>query len=403
MNAEIISIGTELLRGEITDTNASWLASQLTSLGASLDWVTQVGDHQERLVATFHRAWKRSDLTLATGGLGPTADDLTRESLAEMFGETLQVDPAIEADLRALFSQFGHDMPPHNLKQATRIPSAQVIPNPIGTAPGWWIEREGKVIVAMPGPPREMKLMWEEQVFPRLMSSYTGDSIVCRTLKTLGLSEAGVDEMVSRSPLTSLVDIGFFAKADGVHIRLVAKDARKETAEGKIRKVEGSLREIMGEHVWGVDEDTLVGIIGNLLVGTGQILATMESYSGGLLAASFAGVADALHYYRGGFVVGKPGGGEDLTFSDNNNAFHTSNRLDAASTMVTTVRQRLGADVGIGIAGPRGSREKENVVAIAVGDDKDRRTRESNWPTSRRDVRQWIAVAALSELRLFLT
>jgi nicotinamide-nucleotide amidase len=403
MNAEIISIGTELLRGEITDTNASWLASQLTSLGASLDWVTQVGDHQERLVATFHRAWKRADLTVATGGLGPTADDLTRESIAEMFGETLQVDPVIEADLRALFAQFGRDMPPHNLKQATRIPSAQVIPNPIGTAPGWWIEREGKIIVVMPGPPREMKLMWEEQVFPALMRRHTGDSIVCRTLKTLGLSEAGVDEMVSRSPLTSLVDIGIYAKADGVHIRLVAKDAHKDTAEGKIREVEDSLREIMGEHVWGVDEDTLVGIIGNLLVDSGQSLATMESYTGGLLAASFGGVADALHYYRGGFVVGKPGRDGDPTFFNLDSPFHTANRLDAACAMVTTVRQRLGADIGVGIAGPQGNLEEENAVAIAVGDGKDKRTRESNWPTSRRDVRQWIAVAALFELRLFLT
>ena len=403
MNAEIISIGTELLRGEITDTNASWLASQLLSLGASLDWVTQVGDHQERLAAAFHRAWERSDLTLATGGLGPTADDLTRESLAQMFGETLEVDPVIEADLRALFSQFGRDMPPHNLKQATRIPSAQVIPNPVGTAPGWWIEREGKIIVVMPGPPREMKLMWEEQVFPKLVSSYTGDSIVCRTLKTLGLSEAGVDEMVSTSPLISLVDIGFYARADGVHIRLVARGAHKETAEEKIREVEGSLREIMGEHVWGVDEDTLVGIIGNLLINSGQSLATMESYTGGLLAASFGGVGDAAHYYRGGFVVGKPGAGGDPAFSADHSSFYSANRVDAACAMVTTVRQRLGADIGVAIAGPLGNPAEENVVAIAVGDGKATRTRESNWPTSRRDVRQWIAVAALSELRLFLT
>ena len=403
MNAEIISIGTELLRGEITDTNASWLASQLLSLGAALDWVTQVGDHQERLTAAFHRAWKRSDLTLATGGLGPTADDLTRESLAAMFGETLQVDPVIEADLRALFSQFGRDMPPHNLKQATRIPSAQVIPNPVGTAPGWWIEREGKIIVVMPGPPREMKLMWEEHVFPKLVRSYTGDSIVCRTLKTLGLSEAGVDEMVSTSPLTSLVDIGFYARADGVHVRLVARDAHKETAEGKIREVEGSLREIMGEHIWGVDEDTLVGIIGNLLIASGQSLATMESYTGGLLAASFGGVGDAVHYYRGGFVVGTPGEEGDPAFSGDHSSLHTAKRVDAACAMVTTVRQRLGADVGVGIAGPLGNLEKENTVAIAVGNGKEQRTRESNWPTSRRDVRQWIAVAALFELRLFLT
>ena len=159
----------------------------------------------------------------------------------------------------------------------------------------------------------------------------------------------------------------------------------------------------MGEHIWGIDEDTLAGIIGDLLVDSGRSLATMESYTGGLLAASFGGVADAFHYYRGGFVIGNPEEGGDPTFFNDTGSFHTANRVDAACAMVTTVRQRLEADVGIGIAGPRGNPAEENVVAIAVGDGKAKRTRKSNWPTSRRDVRQWIAVAALSELRLFLT
>jgi nicotinamide mononucleotide (NMN) deamidase PncC len=128
----------------------------------------------------------------------------------------------------------------------------------------------------------------------------------------------------------------------------------------------------------------------------------MESYTGGLLAASFGGMTDASHYYRGGFVTGTPGGGGDPALSADNSSFQTTNRVDAACAMVTTIRQLLGADIGIGIAGPLGNPAEENVVAIAVGDGKKKRTRESSWPTSRRDVRQWIAVAALSELRLFL-
>ena len=403
MNAEIISIGTEILRGEITDTNASWLASQLPLLGVSLQWVTQVGDHQGRLVEAFHRACNRSDIILATGGLGPTADDLTREAIGEMCGETLQVDPALEANLRELFAGFGREMPPHNIKQATLIPSAQTISNPMGTAPGWWVEKEGRVVVAMPGPPREMKLMWEEQVLPRLMKRCTGESIVCRTLKTMGLSEAGVDEMVIKALPSSPVEIGIYAKSDGIHIRLVAKDAKKESAEEKIREAEASLQETMGDNLWGADDDTLVGIVGSILMDRGQSLATMESYTGGLLAASFSGVDESSGYYKGGVVIASREAALDHISLDNDTDGSNLSCEEIACSMVDTVRQRLEADIGICIAGPGAGQEQENVVAIAVGDGQKRRTRESNWPTSRRDVRQWIALAALFELRQFLS
>lgn len=402
MNAEIISIGTEILRGEITDTNASWLASQLPLLGIQLNWVTQAGDHQKRLVEAFRRAWDRSDLILATGGLGPTADDLTRESIAEMFEEELQIDPVLEAGLRDLFAKFGRDMPSHNIKQATLIPSAHTIPNPMGTAPGWWIERGGRVIVSMPGPPREMKLMWEKQVFPRLMKWCTGEIIMCRTLKIIGLSEAGVDEMVSKSLPSPPVEIGIYAKQDGIQLRLVAKDSRKESAEEKIREAETSLRETMGEHLWGVDDDTLVGIIEKLLLERGQSLATMESYTGGLLAASFGGVAESSKYYKGGFVIGSQETEAAHAFSDHGSDGSLLNGEESALSMANTVRQRLGADIGIGISGSAGGEEQATVVAIAVVDGLKKRTREAKWPTSRREVRQWITVAALFELRQFL-
>ena len=399
MNAEIISIGTEILRGEITDTNASWLASQLPLLGVQLNWVTQVGDHPVRLAEAFRRSWDRSDLILATGGLGPTADDLTRESIAEMFEEELRVDPVLEAGLRDLFAKFGRDMPSHNIKQATLIPSAQTVPNPVGTAPGWWIKKGNRVIVAMPGPPREMKLMWEKQIFPQLMKWCTGEIIVCRTLKTIGLSEAGVDEMVSKSLPSPPVEIGIYAKSDGIQLRLVAKNSRKEEAEEKIREAETSLRKTMGEHLWGVDDDTLVGIIGKLLLEKGQSLATMESYTGGLLAASFAGVAESSKYYKGGFVIGsQEAKAAHAIYGDG----QSLNREKDALLMASTARDRLEADIGIGISGSGDNKEQATVVAIAVGDGIRKRTREAKWPTSRREVRQWITVAALFELRQYL-
>ncbi|GAI57145.1 unnamed protein product, partial [marine sediment metagenome] len=156
VKAEIISIGTELLLGEITDTNASYLAGQLPFLGIDLYWISQVGDNQARLVEILKRAWLRSDLILITGGLGPTEDDLTREAIAEMLGEELRIDPLFEREIRERFTRRGIKMAPSNIKQAAVIPSAKAIHNARGTAPGWWVEKGGHMLVAMPGPPGEM-------------------------------------------------------------------------------------------------------------------------------------------------------------------------------------------------------------------------------------------------------
>ena len=186
MRAEIISCGTELLLGHITDTNATYLAQSLASLGIDLFFVSEVGDNQGRIVETLRRAWERSDLVVMTGGLGPTEDDLARESISAMLGETMQVDPELEAELRAMFAARSSVMPERNIKQATLIPSAQVLRNPRGTAPGWWVEKDGHIIVAMPGVPREMYYMWENEVIPRL-ASFTGGLIFTRILTCLGV------------------------------------------------------------------------------------------------------------------------------------------------------------------------------------------------------------------------
>src|SRR5947199_4808654 len=156
MRAEIISCGTELLLGHITDTNATYLAQSLAALGIDLYFVSQVGDNQGRIVETLRRAWERSDLIVMMGGLGPTEDDLARESISALLGETMQVDPILENELRNDFSNRRIRMPERNVKQATLIPSAHVFPNPVGTAPGWWVEKDNHIIVAMPRVPREM-------------------------------------------------------------------------------------------------------------------------------------------------------------------------------------------------------------------------------------------------------
>ncbi len=168
MKAEVISIGTELLLGEITDLNAAYLASQLPLLGLDLHFISTVGDNKQRLIETLNHSWQRSDIIITTGGLGPTEDDITREAIADFFQEPISIDQSLVKQFRELFSHFNMDMPESNIKQASVIPSCQVIPNPRGTAPGWWVERDKHVIIAMPGPPGEMQQMWSNVVAPKI-------------------------------------------------------------------------------------------------------------------------------------------------------------------------------------------------------------------------------------------
>ena len=225
MRAEILSVGTELLLGQITDTNATYLARQLAPLGIDLYYVSQNGDNLGRLTETLRRARDRSDLVIMTGGLGPTEDDLTREAIAAVLGEQPQVNEAMVEELRAWFASRGVVMPERNVKQTWVIPSVTVLPNPVGTAPGWWAERDGKIVVAMPGVPHEMRRMWENEVVPRLRQ-HTGAHIFSRTLRVAGLGESSVEERLdpvlhSANPTVAHRLTG----ADPARVRKVARTA----------------------------------------------------------------------------------------------------------------------------------------------------------------------------------
>jgi nicotinamide-nucleotide amidase len=249
MNAEIISVGTEILLGEILDTNSQYLAVRLPPLGIDLYFISKVGDNLQRLAETIGRAHKRSHLVLITGGLGPTEDDLTRQAIALTLDEEMYVDKETEQRLREFFAARGFTFPERNVKQAMLIPSAQAIPNPRGTAPGWWVEKEGRVIVAMPGPPAELERMWEVEVAPRLARMAGGDIIASRTLKTIGIGEGHLDEMVSPLLKSENPTVGVYAKPDGVHLRLTAKAATEEAAKRLIQPMEEEVRRLLGRRL----------------------------------------------------------------------------------------------------------------------------------------------------------
>jgi nicotinamide-nucleotide amidase len=284
VRAEILSVGTELLLGQIIDTNAAYLARRLAALGIDLFHISQVGDNLTRATTAVEQALARSDLLVCTGGLGPTEDDLTREAIATALGEEPRVDPALEREVRGWFGSRGLTMPERNLKQAWLIPSARAIPNPNGTAPGWWVRKKEKEIVAMPGVPREMTAMWEERVERELAAR--GSPLVVRTLKVLGIGESAVEEALGDLVRSSFPTLATYAKNDGVHVRIAAKADDRARAAEAVARVERLARERLGEHVWGVDDDSLLALIGGELDRRGWRLALRESGSGGSVVAA---------------------------------------------------------------------------------------------------------------------
>jgi nicotinamide-nucleotide amidase len=298
MKAEVLSIGTELLLGQIVDTNANYLAGRLALLGIDCLHMQTVGDNLGRARQAFERALSRSDLVVATGGLGPTEDDLTREAIAAALDETPVVDPALEADLRAWFSGRGMVMPERNRKQAWLIPSARALPNPNGTAPGWDVQKDRRRIIAMPGVPREMTPMWES-VEPSL--TRTG-ALRWRTLKLLGIGESAVEEKLAELVRSTSPTVATYAKNDGVHVRVADKASTPEEADERVARMEQTIRARLGEYVWGTDDETLPGVIGRRLEAREWRLAVAESLSAGDIARTLAEAPGAERWFVGAIV-----------------------------------------------------------------------------------------------------
>ncbi|MBM3157017.1 MAG: competence/damage-inducible protein A [Chloroflexi bacterium] len=406
MKAEIISTGTELLLGQITDTNSPYLASELPLLGIDLYWITHVGDNQKRIVEVLQRAWGRSDIIIVTGGLGPTEGDITRESIADMLGEKMKVDPELVENLRSLFRKLGIEMPQRNIKQANLIPSACAIPNTQGTAPGWWVEREGKIIIALPGPPRELQRMWEKEVKPKLSRKLSGEVIISRIIKTAGIPEAKVDEMVS--PLCSSTNptLALYAKFDGIHLRLTAKAAQKAKAEEMIAAAELRLKSILGDAIWGYDNDILESLVGDMLREKKLTLATMESCTGGLLASTITDVPGSSDYFKGGLVAYTAE--MKIAFDVDAALLARKGTIDpeVAAAMAKTARLRMKADIGIGITGIAGPDAVEGkpvgTVHIAIDAGKRKSSFSATYPPRRADVKRRAVVSALFKLRQLL-
>jgi nicotinamide-nucleotide amidase len=289
MRACILSIGSELMLGQITDTNASWLARDLADAGIELITVIQVGDDRALLLDSLRRATSIADLTICTGGIGPTDDDLTRETIADLVGESPTVDPALLKDLESYFSSTGRTMPARNNKQAWTIPSSTTLPNPVGTAPGWFVETpDAKIIIAMPGVPREMYRMWSEQARPRVLEQAGLQIIDTVQIKTIGVGESDAEERIHDLILAGDPQVATYAKDDGVHIRVTAIGDDPVEVRRRRDAAREDIYRILGPFIWGEDNDTLAGVLAQRLASQGMQLNIHEFGTGGGLASLLA-------------------------------------------------------------------------------------------------------------------
>src|SRR5581483_959170 len=362
-----------------------------------------VGDNVGRLVEVLQRAFSRSDLVICTGGLGPTEDDVTREAIAATMGEDIVLDPDLESTLRGHFARRGGSMPERNLKQATLIKSARALPNPRGTAPGWWVERGGHVLVAMPGVPHEMRHMWETQVVPRLKTVQGEVIIHSRLLKVIGLGESAAEERIRHLLKSSNPTIGTYAKEDGIHLRLTAKAESIEQASAMVHSLEAQVRAALGIHVYGADEDSLAGVVGQLLMEKGLTLASMESCTGGLVANVITNEPGSSAYFKGGLVTysnaAKVAFGVPQATIDNFGAVSPETALD----MAEAARRQLGSSVGLAVTGVAGPSELEGkppgTVHVAVDVDGRRKALSPFFPVVREQMKRLTMLTALDLVR----
>jgi nicotinamide-nucleotide amidase len=293
MRAYILSIGRELILGHITDTNATFLSQELTILGVELLHVVQVSDDRARISQVIRNALADADLVICTGGIGPTADDLTRESIADVVEETPEVDPELLATIERFFSARGQSMPDQNKKQAWTIPSAQVLPNPVGTAPGWFVEYSGKIIACMPGVPREMTRMWSEQVVPRIQARLPQRVVSMVRLRTIGIGESAVEKILADLVALENPVVATYAKDDGVHV-LVAAIADSQSAANEIRdEAAAEVEARLDQYIYAKNDRSLPDALIWLVRESKEKLGIVDSGGGGRFASLILGSTEA--------------------------------------------------------------------------------------------------------------
>lgn len=421
MRAEVVAVGTELLLGQIVDTNSSWIGEQLALVGIDSHFQTKVGDNLGRIVSVLRTALDRSDAVICCGGLGPTQDDLTREAIAEVMGVPLETDEEMEERILSMFLSRGRSMPANNLRQAQRPVGARFIREMPGTAPGLicpleWPDPSAdggtaqKVIYAVPGVPWEMQEMVLGTVLPDLERRAGISAVIrSRTLRTWGDSESGLAERLAdrifELDATGNPTLAFLASgAEGLKVRVTAKAETAEAAEQLLAEEEARLRALLGSLVFGADDDTMESVVLDLLRERGWTLAVAESLTGGMVGSRLCDVPGASDVFRGGVVAYA----SDVKYQLLGVPEGPVVTVEAARAMAAGVRRVIGADVGIAVTGVAGPSEQDGrppgtvCMAVCLGDPGDGGEQESvevRLPGRRQQVREFAVISLLGLLR----
>jgi nicotinamide-nucleotide amidase len=412
MKAEIVSTGTELLLGETLNTGAHFLTGKLSSMGIEVDYHTTVGDNPERLEQVIRQALGRTDLLVTTGGLGPTVDDLTKELVAKVLDIQMELDPFSLEQIKQFFGRRKALMPLNNEKQAYFPKDAKILPNPIGTAPGAIIERNGKTVIILPGPPFEMTPMFDNYVWQELQKIIGPDTkrMNERVLKVFGMGESAIEEVLADLMSLPNLSMALLAKRAEMHIRLVARSSIKtsEEAEKVLNRAEQEIRRRLGNKVFGRDQETMIGIVGQLLKNEQLTIATAESCTGGLLGAALTQEPGSSGFYLGGVVSYSNSLKQGLLgVSEENLLKYGAVSEEVAKEMAAGIRSKVGSDLAIsttGIAGPDGGSDQKPVglvydgLATPEGD----HVEKIQLYGERESVRQLTVQAALNKVRVHM-
>ncbi|HNX77308.1 MAG TPA: competence/damage-inducible protein A [Candidatus Rifleibacterium sp.] len=388
--AEMISVGTELLLGEIIDTNAAFLGERLRDLGIFVYRRQTLGDNLERLSRAIKEAMQRADLLILCGGLGPTDDDLTREAIAAAVGEEPFVDQALLVDLEAKFAARKRKMPEGNRKQAWLIKSARSLANPYGTAPGWLVDVGGKLIIALPGPPSELTRMWTEQVEKLLPAS--GRCLYHRTLHTIGIGESDLAERIKDFTALDSPGIGTYARNSGVDVRIAASGGNATQARAVADPVIREIELLLAPWIFGCDDETVVSAIKKLLDAKHQTFSCMESLTGGCLAAEITDCPGISSCFSGSITTysakAKVMAGVDAGLIDKFGVVSA----EVAVAMAVAARKMFATDWGLsttGVAGPDSLEGKSPGTAwVAVSGPIGEKAAFVDWPGDRAMIRK---------------
>lgn len=405
MNAEIVATGTELLLGELVDTNSTYIARRLREIGVNLYYKTTVGDNLERISQALEIALSRADVVITTGGLGPTVDDVTRDAVARVMQRPLVLDERQLARIEALFARWGRQMSPNNRRQAYLPQGAIAIDNAVGTAPGFIVESPRGTIISIPGVPREMEYMMGSAVLPYLRSRQgKTEVIVAKVLRTVGIGESAIDEQLDDLMRLSNPTVGLAAHAGQTDIRITAKAESELAAQRMIAEVEMQVRARLGEYIYGEGQETVEEVAARLLAARGWRVAVVEGNASGLVARRLASAPDGKKVLVAAWTVGERAILAEALGIDLSG--HDPSRFTAeeAERIATALHQRMDAEVGLAVLGTlspegglygRGAGETHIALATAAG------VAHQTYPMGGADelTQRWLSNRALDWLR----